>query len=164
MVITSVLSFAMGHQAFADVTIRVDSTSQQNGPGDNPDWSNAFDNWEDAMEEAATQIGAEEDVEVWVAAVPGPPPNTPSWLYGNFGAYIPEGSSQSDTFYIGSDLDGIKIYGGFLGLSHPTAPETSISDRDPYNNRTILAGHLGYGVTGMKYHVVTIGRRLFNST
>lgn len=138
--------------------IRVDSASQVNGPGDLLDWSNAFVTLDAALVWAADP---EHEVdEIWVAAVPGPPnPLPPDWWYGNFGTYIPTvqtdpNDARSATFLVGLDLDGVKIYGGFLGLSHPVAPETSVTQRNPMVNRTILAGDLLNG-PDRKYHVVT---------
>ena len=102
---------------------RVDSTATGSATG--LSWPNAFTSIEAAF--AQWQLGDE----IWVAA----------------GTYVPSVKTistddRSKTFFIGEDLDGIKIYGGFLGLAHPSGGETSLGQRDPENNITILSGDI----------------------
>ena len=74
--------------------------------------------WENAMSSlsAATRAGSSE---IWVAA----------------GTYYPTaGSDRSASFFITNNMS---IYGGFNGT------ETTLSERDPTNNVTILSGDIG---------------------
>lgn len=83
------------------------------GTGDGSSWGNASG---DLSAVLATSITGDE---VWMAA----------------GTYIPgDGSSRDASFVIPS---GIKLYGGFSGN------ETSINERNPEINQTILSGDIG---------------------
>ena len=70
--------------------------------------------------------------------------SSPIQLWVEKGTYIP-GTSQTSTFDIPND---VSIYGGFNGT------ETSLSQRNPSKNVTILSGALGNDINS--YHVVTI--------
>ncbi len=100
------------------------------GSGNGSTWDNAFTDLQPAL--ATAGFGDE----LWVAA------NT----------YYP-GSSRLDTFNL---IDGVSIYGGFLGTLYPGGGETVLSQRDPKNNITVLSGDIG--VVGLdtdnSYHVV----------
>jgi hypothetical protein len=114
--------FAPGLQAGI---IRVDVDSTTNGPGTSS-WSNAWNNLQDALDYAAF-LGGPQDI--WVADGTFYPsletiPNTP----------------ESVTFTM---VLGVKIFGGFQGISRSGGGETSLSQRDPEQNRTIMSGELG---------------------
>ncbi len=87
--------------------------------------------------------------EIWVAAGFHRPDRTPQ---------TPQGSGDPNaTFKVHA---GVSIYGGFLGLNHPSLPggESELSQRDPQKNVTILSGNIGdgsYAPPPQAYHVVT---------
>src|SRR5207244_2835715 len=61
---------------------------------------------------------------------------------------------RSATFTIGHELDGIKLYGGFQGLSHPGGGETELTQRNPALYPTHL--HCEYApIEDRLYHIVT---------
>jgi len=107
-----------------------------NGTNDGTTWPNAFNDLQDALDEAQSQIGPEE---IWVAA----------------GTYTPSvqvdlnNSGGSDarrkTFNI---PPGLTLLGGFNGT------ETLASQANPASNVTILSGDLGK--SGNAFHVLVI--------
>ncbi|MCB9846065.1 MAG: right-handed parallel beta-helix repeat-containing protein [Phycisphaeraceae bacterium] len=58
------------------------------------------------------------------------------------GVYLPDQGS-ADPWRRFSLRDGLTFYGGFQGRSHPGGGETSLSQRDPVGNPTILSGDIG---------------------
>ncbi|MEP4079833.1 right-handed parallel beta-helix repeat-containing protein [Haloferula sp.] len=126
-------------------TIHVDST-KVGGLGNGLSWDDAFLTLQQGLDAAQLTVDAGfEDVEVWVAE----------------GVYYPdEGGLASDndrssTFQL---LNGVAIYGGFPD----DGTATSLGDRDPGANPTILSGDLsqddslGANPSGTNaYHVVT---------
>ena len=94
--------------------LRVDDDAPPGGDGTS--WTTAFDNLQDALGAAA--FGGE----IWVAA----------------GVYRPTARTDPDdprsaTFQL---VGGLRIYGGFSGI------ESSVAQRDPARNETILSGDL----------------------
>jgi len=119
-------------------TVYVDPNASGNNDGTG--WDNAYNYLQDALDVAITDSNGE----IWVAD----------------GIYKPDEES------IGSDhdvndanetfqLEGIAIYGGFGGYNDGN--ETSLSQRDFVNNKTILSGDIGIenDVNDNCYHVVT---------
>jgi hypothetical protein len=100
--------------------IYVDPTAAPGGTGET---------WECALQDLQPAIAiANSGQQIWVAA----------------GTYKPHVTDQAVGFQLET---GVKMYGGFLGLSHPTAPEDDLGDRDFINNETILSGDIdGDGV------------------
>lgn len=72
-------------------------------------------------------------------------------LWVSEGTYYPDlGSGARFLSFVLEN--GIELYGGFKGLMD----ETSLSDRDPSNNQTVLSGAIGTAEkTDNSYHVVT---------
>jgi len=117
--------------------------SAVDGSGDGRSWENAFLYLGSATERAAS---CNEPDEIWVAAGTYYPDRDPQH---------PNGSGDTNaTFRLSSRT---KIYGGFLGLSHPTLAggETDLSQRDPNENVTILSGDIGVNYPGDSHHVVS---------
>ena len=91
--------------------------------GDGTSWNTAFGDLQDALNLAAVAGGQVE--QIWVAA----------------GVYKPA-EPMGDHFASFDLIDGVGLYGGFLGTSHPLGGETSLDERDPLVNETILSGDL----------------------
>ena len=103
------------------------------GNGDGTSWENAFPDLQSALEVAKAEN------EIWVAQ----------------GTYYPtDGSDREATFTI---TDSVKVYGGFAG------GETELSQRDWFNNPTVLSGNIGNpeDETDNSYNVVTLGNGSF---
>lgn len=79
--------------------------------GDGASWAHAFNHLQDALTKAASTSGPDQ---IWIAA----------------GTYTPQGGNAS-TFVL---PDNVALYGGFKGT------ETTLSNRNPYKNVTILSG------------------------
>lgn len=103
------------------------------GNNDGSSWADAYIDLQDALD-------AYVDEDIWVAAGTYLPTKDP------FGSTTPN-DSRDKTFFL---PDSIKIYGGFTGT------ETAISQRDIFNNTTILSGDIGIITddTDNSYHVV----------
>ncbi|MCI0363001.1 MAG: hypothetical protein L0219_03920 [Phycisphaerales bacterium] len=121
--------------AAMSVVIRVDVQSPVNGPGTT--WSNAYSNLQSAL--AVANSGDS----LWVAD----------------GTYKPTAQTdppdaRSATF---SMETGVKLYGGFQGISEPGGGETQLSQRSPERFRSVLSGDIGVvgTTTDNAYHVVT---------
>lgn len=86
------------------------------GANDGSSWPDAFTDPQDALDAAVAVDGP---IEVWVAA----------------GVYTPdrETGDRRATFQL---QDGVSLYGGFFGT------ETSLDQRDPLSNLTVLSGDL----------------------
>lgn len=94
-----------------------------NGLNNGTSWSNAFTD----LQSALSYPCIDSTTEVWVAAGTYKPTHDPS---GNRNPV----QNRNKTFYI---KDGLKVYGGFTGL------ETSLTERSPKDNITILSGDIG---------------------
>ena len=120
-------------------TIRVDHESSTNGPGTTT-WSKAWTNLDDALDFAASNAGPHQ---IWVAD----------------GCYSPSvrtdpNDARSVTF---SMLPGVRIFGGFQGISRTGGGETQLAQRNPVLYETILSGDIAIpeDATDNAYHVVT---------
>ena len=129
---TALGMFAWGTGSWAAV-IRVDAAAT--GANDGTSWADAFPELQSAL--AAAQASDE----IWVAA----------------GTYTPDYDPATDTHPGDREatfelIDGIELYGGFLGTADPNGGETERSQRnpDPATNRTVLGGW------GTSYHVVRV--------
>ena len=91
-------------------------------------WSTAFTDLQNALATATN------DDTIWVAD----------------GTYTP-GKSRENNFTVTGEKDGIKLYGGFAG------GESSLSERNPVSNPTVLSGDIdGDGTpSGNSYHVLS---------
>ncbi|MHC5113180.1 MAG: right-handed parallel beta-helix repeat-containing protein, partial [Planctomycetota bacterium] len=87
------------------------------GANDGSGWTNAFTDLSVALEESQSPCRAVS--QIWVAA----------------GTYVP-GSGSNDRLSTFKLYSGVEVYGGFAG------GETSLDDRDPVANLTILSGDL----------------------
>jgi hypothetical protein len=103
--------------------IRVDHESTTNGPGTASNWSNAFDNLQDAMEAAGAGVS------IWVAD-------------GTYYPTEPINPTYPRTACFNMHRD-VKIYGGFQGLSRTGGGETQLSQRNSEAYETILSGNIG---------------------
>ncbi|MEP0847854.1 MAG: hypothetical protein HRF50_13675 [Phycisphaerae bacterium] len=101
------------------------------GGGDGASWATALNDAQDALCRAVRSRGAV--TEVWVAA----------------GAYRPDAGTD-DRLVSFRLADGVTMYGGFAGN------ETSLAQRDPIANPTILSGDIGIvaGDADNSYHVL----------
>ncbi len=125
ILITLTVLFAAAY-LIAQETIYV----KQGSNGDGTSWSNAFNNLNDALNQA---IAGDQ---VWVAA----------------GTYTPtEGGNRDASFNIPTN---VKVYGGFAG------EETSLLERNTQDNVTILSGEIGNKNTteDNSYTVVTFSK------
>jgi hypothetical protein len=107
---------------------RVDASTELGGDG--LTWDSAFDTVEQGLIAAEDMLSEFETCQVWVAA----------------GTYYIYDSDHYDTVLL---RPNVELYGGFAGN------ETSLDERDPEANETILDGHSGPGPTVRVYHVVT---------
>lgn len=107
--------------------------------GDGSSWAHAFNNLQSALTLAASEAaGGASSETIWVAD----------------GTYKPNGGTNSSTFNLPND---VQIYGGFLGN------ETSLTQRNPLVNVTVLSGDLNGNdvqgnpatMTDNSYHVIT---------
>src|SRR5262245_5226750 len=107
----------------------VDTTAT--GANDGTSWTDAFLNLQRAIELAHACEGVDE---IWVAAGTHYPDRLNQYPQGN--------GDPLATFHL---YNGVSIYGGFLGLHHPSLPggETELGQRDPEKNLTILSGNIG---------------------
>ncbi|TDJ58376.1 MAG: hypothetical protein E2O40_01575 [Planctomycetota bacterium] len=105
--------------------------------GDGTSWATAFDDLQDALDAAIDAPGT--ITEIWVAA----------GIYRP-SARLDEDEPRSTTFQL---QNGLAIYGGFAG------DETSLDQRDPSGNFTLLSGDIGLpAVTNDDtYHVIVAG-------
>ncbi len=114
-VYAAVLALSSAGAAWGGVPIfYVDASAAPGGNGSS--WELAFSDLHDALDAA----GGESSSQIWVAA----------------GVYVPgKGSTdRSSTFEL---VDGVQMFGGFAGI------ETSLDQRDPKVNKTVLSGNLG---------------------
>ncbi|MCH8147345.1 MAG: right-handed parallel beta-helix repeat-containing protein, partial [Planctomycetes bacterium] len=93
------------------------------GSGTGYTWQDAFLDLYDALALAAVTGGRVS--QIWVAA----------------GSYRPA-EPDGDPLLSFDLVDGVELYGGFLGTAHPLGGETSLVERDPSANETILSGDL----------------------
>ncbi|GAG40037.1 unnamed protein product, partial [marine sediment metagenome] len=98
--------------------------------GDGSSWTTAYNNLQDALDVAANQCETVVITEIWVA----------DGTYMPDGGYMPPAEphvtgtgSREATFQL---VSGVAVYGGFTG------DETSLDQRDPAANATILSGDL----------------------
>ena len=135
------LLISLATNAAAQIYVKHDAT----GANDGTSWANAYTDLQAAIDAQSASI------EIWVAT----------------GTYYPTQGFGSDvrekTFYISKD--GLPIYGGFVGT------ETTLSQRNPTTNTTILSGDLGTlnDNTDNSYHVIhfdgtTVNGSITNST
>lgn len=120
-------------------TIRVDHESTASSP-DGSTWSNSYADLQDALDYAATHTGPHS---LWVAD----------------GGYYPTvrtdtGDARSVTFLM---LEGVRIYGGFQGISRSGGGETQLNQRSPDLYETIVSGNIGNtgSAADNAYHIVT---------
>ncbi|MGB0431905.1 MAG: DUF1565 domain-containing protein, partial [Bacteroidia bacterium] len=129
---TTVLLFMVyATVGFSQSTIYVNHTAAGSNSGAN--WANAYTSLQSAIATASSGN------EIWVAAGTYKPSAYP---------YNASGSSNRDyAFYL---KGGVEIYGGFAGT------ETTLAQRDPANNPTILSGDIGTAnvITDNCYHVI----------
>jgi len=116
-------SFCILAASAAATDWKVDVTAATNGPGNA--WTNAFNNLQSAL---ANPVLFANDT-IWIAD----------------GVYKPTattitGDPRSATFRI--QIEGIKLYGGFQGLSRPGGPEDDVAQRDPEQFETVLSGDI----------------------
>ena len=111
------LCLAPSAQAQSTIYVDADNTS---GTEDGTSWATAYTDLQDALA-AATGTDA-----IWVAD----------------GTYVP-GTSRSDSFTITGAQDGLRVYGGFQGLSRPGGGETALAQRRPVTYETVLSGDIG---------------------
>lgn len=121
---------------FPDECAKLFVDADATGIGDGSNWLNAYPSLQDALTFAAANVQISE---VWVATGTYTPANT--------------NGDRNATFQLRNNL---ALYGGFAGW------ESSVSQRDPVVNETILSGDLngddppGWGNMGENsYHVVT---------
>jgi len=107
---------------------RVDASSGIGGNG--LTWDNALNTISEGLDWAEYALSEAETCQVWVAA----------------GTYYIWNYSSHDTVALRPNLE---LYGGFAG------DETSLEQRDPKNNETILSGHGDETPNEWVYHVVT---------
>lgn len=117
---------------------------------DGTSWNTAYVNLQDALNKAASTSRSDQ---IWVAKGTYTPTQIYSPLDAN-GHPVAGGAAALDPSVTNLDLnamktfnipDNVQIYGGFTGK------ETSILQRDPVHNATILSGG------GVDWHVVTMG-------
>jgi len=120
--------------------IHVDHTAT--GLDNGSSWSNAHIDLQVALAVARNSDGAV--TEIWVAQ----------------GTYAPTGSN-GDRFASFQLVNGVGIYGGFLGNAHPSGGETHRDQRNPDAHQTLLSGDLNENDSGSvvdrtenSYHVV----------
>ena len=108
---------------FDDAFIRaVDQAAT--GANNGESWADAYTDLQDALDDAEGDLNI---TEIWVAAAAEP--YVPSVFFPQF---------FSELFFL---IDGVSIYGGFLGNA-PGGGETELSQRNPEMNETILSGDL----------------------
>lgn len=126
--------------AAAFAVIYVNAAAHNGGNGES--WAHAFNNLQEALTKAAASSSPEQ---IWIAKGT----YTPSEIYSPNG--VTGGASglnvaQLETFNLPNN---VQLYGGFAGY------ETSLSQRNPLLNPTILSGNIGGGID--VWHVVTAG-------
>ncbi len=105
------------------------------GPGSNGEtWATAFRTLQDALTAASEPQSS--ITQIWVAA----------------STYTPTDDAQPDPEVSFNLVNGVAIYGGFLGNADPGGGEEDLAEADPLANETILSGDLGTAVNS--YHVV----------
>ncbi len=112
--------------------LRVDGDSGS-PTGDGVLWSTAFQYLQDAFDDVVNQPPG--IVQIWVAATDPGNPYRP-----DRSAADPDGTrDRQATFRLAAEVE---LYGGFLGLDHPTLPlgETDLDQSNPELNETILTG------------------------
>lgn len=136
----SLIAFCLAAGAAASAAadpavIRVDASAPAGGDG--ASWATAFDDLSAAIDAGAALGGP---VEFWIAA----------------GEYVPGAGSadRTSTFEL---FHGANLYGGFAGV------ESSIDERDPAENPTVLSGDLGTpGVASDNAHHVLTSKDIFS--
>jgi hypothetical protein len=123
-----------------DLKLRVDG-DEGSPTGDGSGWGTAFKFLQDAIAVALAEIQDPNPPEIntvwiWVAKTEEDNPYRPDQ-----GADNPDGTR--DRHATVRLYNGISLYGGFLGLDHPSLPngETELSQRNPEINETILSGY-----------------------
>lgn len=142
------LCFVMGLciPVYAQETIlRVDGDSgSPNPPGLGSDWgpNDAYKFLRDALAVAELNATQLNPYHIWVAeTVPTNPYRPDQEAANQAGSEDPTATFSLPIF--------VHIYGGFLGIDHPTFPgvgETFLSQRDPENNETVLSGDYTIGI------------------
>ena len=117
-----ITAFALLFSAHSKAQIFVD-VNNATGSEDGTSWATAYTDLQDALDEA--RDNDTDNDEIWIAE----------------GIYYPSRQRISRdpltaTFQINSNMDGIKIYGGFAGI------ETELEQRDPRVNEVILSGDI----------------------
>ena len=110
--------------------------------GNGSSWAHAFNNLQSALTEASESSAPEQ---IWIAKGT----YAPSQVYspdGVLGGASGLNVSQMETFNLPNN---VSLYGGFAGY------ETSLNQRNPLANPTILTGNIGGGID--VWHVVTAG-------
>lgn len=132
---TIILSFSSG---FAQTRYYVNQSVAASGNGSS--WAAAFKTLQEGINAASSTVADE----IWVAKGTYYPDTD---VYGTH--YTPPSSSKYMSFYLKKP---IKLYGGFTGN------ETTLSQRDPEINETILSGNINNPAdsTDNLYHVVLI--------
>lgn len=124
----AVAAFAFSGPCVEAATIFVD-INQENPSRDGSCWPEAFKYLADAL------AAAEPGDEIWVAD----------------GVYTPDqhdfkyvhADRRDATFLLDATKDGVRLFGGFQGLSHPDGGEIRRDQRDPALHKTILSGEIG---------------------
>jgi hypothetical protein len=135
------------------LTVDGDGTPQVE---DGLSWGTAFRFLQDAIAEAVALLGGQDPpdvVQIWVAATDPANPYRPDRDASN-----PGGTGvRLETFSL---HNRIELYGGFLGLDHPSPElpdgETELTQREPDANETVLSGEIGGpGTLDNSFHVVS---------
>jgi len=116
------IEYGAGPQAEGGTRVYTSGDSPPGGSG--YDWSGAIADLRDALDMAANSVPDCGAMEVWVAAAREPyRPDSP----------LSQGGNRASSFQL---ADGVAVYGGFDGT------ETSLDQRNPAANPTILSGDL----------------------
>jgi hypothetical protein len=116
-------------------------------------WATAFRFLQDAIVVAEGLVDPDTTVQIWVAATDPANPYRPDRDASN-----PGGTGvRLETFSL---HNRIELYGGFLGLDHPSPElpdgETELTQREPDANETVLSGEIGGpGTLDNSFHVVS---------
>lgn len=121
--------------------IYVNANSHAGPHADGSSWAKAYTNLQDALDAAASYTGSAPE-QIWVAKGTYLPTKiySPDGIAGGYDAaqlgIVNPTDSHLMTFNLPSVAGGISIFGGFK------SGMTSLSQRDPVANRTILSGDL----------------------
>ncbi|GMU83916.1 MAG: hypothetical protein AMXMBFR47_37860 [Planctomycetota bacterium] len=105
-----------------EIRVYVDGSAAPGGDGSS--WARAAKDLDTALELA--RIPCSNVSEVWIAD----------------GIYVP-GRGAGDPAARFTLRSGLRIYGGFQGQSHPTGGETTLAERNPIIQMTVLSGEIG---------------------